>query len=171
MFSRVLTLLSSSDRNRPGLPVAITLPGNQLSFSVSHPHHAFHLRTVGPSTASSRLGKMVPCAELPSERGGLHFITVQDTLAVDCDASVTFAFTANLAKALFCLFKRGFRGGPSGEEPSCQFRSCKRCGCDSWAWEVPGGGHGNLLQHSCLENPTDRGAWRAIVHGVAKSQA
>ena len=26
----------------------------------------------------------------------------------------------------------------------------------------PGGGHGNLLQYSCLENPMDRGAWRAI---------
>ena len=34
----------------------------------------------------------------------------------------------------------------------------------------PAGGHGNLLQHSCLENPMDRGAWQAIVHGVAKSQ-
>ena len=34
----------------------------------------------------------------------------------------------------------------------------------------PGGGHGNPLQYSCLENPTDRGAWCATVHGVAKSQ-
>ena len=34
----------------------------------------------------------------------------------------------------------------------------------------PEGGHGNPLQHSCLENPTDRGAWRATVHGVAESQ-
>ena len=34
----------------------------------------------------------------------------------------------------------------------------------------PGGGHGNPLQYSRLENPMDRGAWRAIVHGVAKSQ-
>ena len=33
----------------------------------------------------------------------------------------------------------------------------------------PGGGHGNPLQYSCLENPMDRGAWRAAVHGVAKS--
>ena len=32
----------------------------------------------------------------------------------------------------------------------------------------PGGGHGNPLQYSCLENPMDRGAWRAIVHGVTK---
>ena len=33
----------------------------------------------------------------------------------------------------------------------------------------PGGGDGNLLQCSCLENPMDRGAWRATVCGVAKS--
>ena len=34
----------------------------------------------------------------------------------------------------------------------------------------PGEGLGNLLQYSCLENPTDRGAWLATVHVVAKSQ-
>ena len=34
----------------------------------------------------------------------------------------------------------------------------------------PGGGHGNPLQYSCLENPMDRGAWRATVYRVAKSQ-
>ena len=33
----------------------------------------------------------------------------------------------------------------------------------------PGGGNGNLLQYSCQENPVDRGAWQATVHGVAKS--
>ena len=33
-----------------------------------------------------------------------------------------------------------------------------------------GEGNGKLLQYSCLENPMERGAWRAIVHGVTKSQ-
>jgi len=33
-----------------------------------------------------------------------------------------------------------------------------------------GGGHGNPIQYSCLENPTDRGAWWATVHGIAKRQ-
>ena len=33
----------------------------------------------------------------------------------------------------------------------------------------PGGGHGNPLQYSCLQNPMDRGAWRAPVHWVTKS--
>ena len=32
----------------------------------------------------------------------------------------------------------------------------------------PGEGHGNPLQYSYLENPMDKGAWRATVHGVAK---
>ena len=33
----------------------------------------------------------------------------------------------------------------------------------------PGGGHGNPLQYSCLENPMDRGDWWATVHGFAES--
>ena len=35
----------------------------------------------------------------------------------------------------------------------------------------PGEANGNPLQHPCLENPMDRGAWWAAVHGVAKSRA
>ena len=35
----------------------------------------------------------------------------------------------------------------------------------------PGGGYDNPLQYSCLENPTDRAAWKTTVHRVAKSQA
>ena len=34
----------------------------------------------------------------------------------------------------------------------------------------PGGGHGNPRQYSCLENPMERGTWRATVHGVTKSR-
>ena len=34
----------------------------------------------------------------------------------------------------------------------------------------PGGGSGNPLQYSCLENAMDRGAWRAAVHGATSSQ-
>ena len=34
----------------------------------------------------------------------------------------------------------------------------------------PGEGYGNSLQYSCLENPMDREAWRATVHGVAQSR-
>ena len=44
---------------------------------------------------------------------------------------------------------------------------------EMWVWSLvqeasPGGGNSNPLQYSCLGNPTDRGAWRATVHRVAK---
>ena len=45
-----------------------------------------------------------------------------------------------------------FPSGDSDKEPACQ---CRRCVFDLWA-RSPGGGHGNPLQYSCLENPTDR---------------
>jgi len=38
-----------------------------------------------------------------------------------------------------------------------------------WGWSL-GKGNGNWLQYSCLDNPMDRGAWQATVHGVPKSQ-
>ena len=45
-----------------------------------------------------------------------------------------------------------------------------RHGFDPWIRKIPWRRHGNPLQYSYLENPMDRGAWRAIVHRVAKSQ-
>ena len=50
-------------------------------------------------------------------------------------------------------------------------RRHKRFGSDPWGLgRSPGGGYGNPLQYSCLENPVDRGAWWAMVHRLAKSQ-
>ena len=43
-------------------------------------------------------------------------------------------------------------------------------GSISGSERFPGGGHGNPLWYSCLENPMDRGAWWATVHRVAKSR-
>ena len=63
-----------------------------------------------------------------------------------------------------------FPGGASGKEPACQGRRHKRCGFNPWVRRIPGEGNGNLLQHSCWENPVDWGAGWAMVHGVAKSQ-
>ena len=35
----------------------------------------------------------------------------------------------------------------------------------------PGGGHGNPVQYSCLENPMDRGAWQATVHSMGRKES
>ena len=61
-------------------------------------------------------------------------------------------------------------GGTSGKEPACQCKRHKRCKSDPRVGKSPGGGHGNPLQYSCLENPMDRRFWWATVHRVAKSQ-
>ena len=62
-----------------------------------------------------------------------------------------------------------FPGGASGKELECQCRRHKRRGFDSWVRKMPWRRNGNSLQYSCLENPMDRGAWRAIVYRSAKS--
>ena len=51
---------------------------------------------------------------------------------------------------------QGLRRWLRGKESACQYRS--------------GEGNGTPLQYSCLENPMDGGAWKAAVHGVAKSR-
>ena len=60
----------------------------------------------------------------------------------------------------------GFPGGSDSEESAC---NAGDPGLISGLGRSPGGGQGNPLQSSCLENFMDRGAWWAIVHGVAKS--
>ena len=61
----------------------------------------------------------------------------------------------------------GFLGGLDGRESASDVEDL---GSIPGSERSPGGGNGNPLQYSCLENPTDRGAWRTAVHGVAKSQ-
>ena len=56
---------------------------------------------------------------------------------------------------------RGFPGGSEG--------NAEDVGSIPGSGRLSGEGNGNALQYSCLENPMDRGAWRAIVHGVAES--
>jgi len=60
--------------------------------------------------------------------------------------------------------------------PASQVAQCKESACQARdAGLIPGSGrspaegNGNPLQYSCLGNPMNRGAWRATVHGVAKS--
>ena len=63
-----------------------------------------------------------------------------------------------------------FPGGTSGKEPASNAGDEREVGSIPGSGRSPGGGHGNPLQYSCLENPMDRGAWRAMVHRVAKGQ-
>ena len=59
----------------------------------------------------------------------------------------------------------GFPGSSDGKESTC---NAGDLGSIPGLGRSPGGGHDNPLQYSCLENPMDRGAWQATVHGVVE---
>ena len=58
-----------------------------------------------------------------------------------------------------------------GKESTCNAGDTEDMGSIAGLGRFPEGGNGNPLQCSCLKNPMDRGAWRATVHGIAKSQS
>ena len=62
---------------------------------------------------------------------------------------------------------RGFPGGSEDKASAC---NAGDLGSIPGLGRSPGEGNSNPLQYSCLENPMDRGAWQATVHGVAKSR-
>ena len=59
---------------------------------------------------------------------------------------------------------QGFPDGASGKEPACQCWRCKKRGFDPWNGKIHRRRTSRPLQYSCLENPTGRGAWWAVVH-------
>ena len=65
---------------------------------------------------------------------------------------------------------KGFPGGPVVKNPPANAGDIRDPGSIPRMGRSSGGGHGNPLQHSCLENPVDRGAWWAAVYEVAQSQ-
>ena len=63
---------------------------------------------------------------------------------------------------------RGLPWWLSGKESACNAGDTRDADSIPGSGRSHGGGHGNPLQYSCLENPMDRGAWWATVHGVTK---
>ena len=76
-------------------------------------------------------------------------------------------FLANIKLTLVMRQVLGFPWGSDGKESAYNVRFL---GLIPGLGRSPGGGRGNSLQCSCLQNPMDRGAWWATVHGIAKSQ-
>ena len=66
------------------------------------------------------------------------------------------------------IYMQGFLGGSVVKKLPANVRATGAAGSVPGLGRSPGGGNGNPLQYSCLENFMDRGAWRATVHGIAK---
>ena len=67
----------------------------------------------------------------------------------------------------YIYFMYDFPGGSDSKASACN--AGELGSVPGWG-RSPGEGNGDPLQYSCLENPMDRGAWWATVHGVAKSR-
>ena len=64
---------------------------------------------------------------------------------------------------------KDFSGGSVVKNPSADAGDTGEAGFIPGLGSSPGGGNGNSLQYSCLENPMDRGAWQAAFHGITES--
>ena len=66
---------------------------------------------------------------------------------------------------------QGFEVGSVVKNLPADIRDSGEAGSIPGSGRSPGGEHGNSLQYSCLENPMERGAWQAIVHGVGSKES
>ena len=71
---------------------------------------------------------------------------------------------------VFCYSSEGRIGFSDGSVCKESARNPGDAGLIPRWGRYPGGGHGNPLQYSYLENPIDRGAWQATVHRITKSR-
>ena len=80
--------------------------------------------------------------------------------------------TESMDVSLSKLWKvvRGFPSGSVVKNLPADAGDSRDAGSIPESGRSPGGGNGNPLQYSCLENTIDRGAWWAAVHGVTKTQ-
>ena len=68
------------------------------------------------------------------------------------------------------LLYGSFLGGAVVKNPPANTGDARDMGLIPGSGRSPGGGNGNPIQYTCLENPMDRGAWWGAAYGVAKSQ-
>ena len=89
----------------------------------------------------------------------LHFVFL---------SNISIFFSENFGSC-YCLLT-GFQMALVVKNQPASAADIRDVGLIPGSGRYPGGGNGNQVQCSCLENSMDRGAWWAVVHGVAKSQ-
>ena len=164
--ARVQQTQSGRDQERtcvspcgPPLQRCADRPGSERThFPLSSPWDVQILQL----SASSRKGSPLPV--LLFERTLLlFFLIVEGMLLVTENTKLTETI-------MFLKSYSGLPGWLRGEEPTCQCKRQKRCECHPRVGEMPWRREWPPLQRSSLESPIDRGAWRAAVHRVSKSQ-
>ena len=102
---------------------------------------------------------------IKSPRLGKMFVTAPKRGLMDEWMNEWMKFCKDWAKFSLTKYQVGYPGGSEVKNSSANAEDTGSV--PGWG-RSPGGENGNLLQYSCLENPMDRGAWPAIVHGVTR---
>ena len=104
------------------------------------------------------------------------YLSIDTTFLSTCNKSQDSQESCNKV-FIRTIFLDGFPRWHGGKEPVCQKKKKKNlsahvghAGLIPGSGRFPGGGNGNTLQYSCLQNPTATGASWATIQGVAKSQ-
>ena len=88
----------------------------------------------------------------------------------EIDVKTYYKFTTVKKYDTGTRINRGFLNGTAGKESACNAGDTGNVSWTTGLGRSPGGGNGNPVQYSCLENPLDRGAWWYTVQGIARSQ-
>ena len=123
----------------------------------------FHSTELAQDSGMSLCGAIVHCFFFL----GTYSVKWTDWSPSTCWSTYVFSYNEIIYWRITCIW--GFSGGSVGKEPACNVGDARDMGSIPGSGRSPGAGHGNPLQYSCLENPMDRGAWWATVHGVAES--
>ena len=106
-------------------------------------------------------------------RGSITRLNIFDVVFSLCQGVGGLSIHHLLASSpvITCLYPHllGFPGGTVVKNPSANAGDARDRGSIPGMGRSLGGGNGNPVHYSCLENPTDRGAWRATALGVAES--
>ena len=111
-------------------------------------------------------------------RSGSHFGTF--ILTVKCLEAKLWDYIWCIYMYIWCIYIYMYiytyvhlgdsTGKNKKENPPASAGAVRYTGLIPGSGRSPGGGHSNPCQYSCLENPMDRGAWRATVHGVTHNR-
>ena len=95
---------------------------------------------------------------------------VKVNLRKDCIVNNIYLLNGKTRAQALVPWYQGHPQGLRGKESTCNAGDIGDASSIPGSGRYPGGGNGNSLQYSCLENSMDRGVWRAIVESVARSQ-
>ena len=161
---------SDQSLSRVRLFVTPWIAARQASLSITNSRSSPRLTSIESVMPSSHLILCHPLLLMPPIPPSIRVFSNESALHMRWPKYWSFSFSIIPSKSIleffYLLNTMSFPDGSDGKESAC---NAGDLGLIPGSGRSPGDGNGNPLQFSCLEKPMDRGVWRAIILGVAKS--